>query len=388
MRERSDRASGEQLTAVHVWHGPDSTVARLGLSNWAAAASKRWKLDVNARFAGSEQELLEAQRSLPPGARLILCTESERALAAACASNGGFTWLSMRAAVGPPPQSIVDASVQAVRGRGFDGHNWAMRSAIERAAWPLETRRYGSGRDAVADLRLPDGPGRHAVVVLLHGGAWRASWERDLMDALAVDLSRRGYATWNIEYRRVFDGGGWPSTFEDVAAGIDALADIDAPIDLDRVALVGHSAGGQLGLWAAARVHPSVTPALVVSLAGVADLAEAARRGVYERAVEGLMGGMPDAVPEAYIAGSPYERLPLGVPQLIIHGTADLADNIDMNRRYVEAARAMGDPVEMIELDGANHFDVIEPESAAWTLIARELEQRIPPADRRLALHS
>ncbi|NIR35894.1 MAG: alpha/beta hydrolase, partial [Actinobacteria bacterium] len=114
---------------------------------------------------------------------------------------------------------------------------------------------YGPLPDQVADLRLPDGPGPHPVAVVLHGGFWRDVWTRDLMDGIAVDLTRRGWATWNIEYRRVGSGGGFPETLEDVAAAIDHLDGLagDRSLDVATVVTVGHSAGGHLALWAAAR---------------------------------------------------------------------------------------------------------------------------------------
>ncbi|MBS1880327.1 MAG: alpha/beta hydrolase [Actinobacteria bacterium] len=243
---------------------------------------------------------------------------------------------------------------------------------------PVATHAYGPQRDQVGDLRLPDGGGPHPVVVLIHGGAWRANWERDLMDSIAVDLSARGYATWNLDYRRVASGGGWPTTCEDAAAGIEALAALDAPLDLDRVVLLGHSAGGHLAAWAAAQEGARVKPALVLSLAGVLDLVEGARRGVYERAIEGLMDGLPEDRDAAYAAASPAELLPIGTPQLLVHGLLDLADNVDMNRGYADRARAAGDEVEVVELPGADHFHVIEPGTDAWARIVELLGERLP----------
>ncbi len=115
---------------------------------------------------------------------------------------------------------------------------------------------YGDGEDQVGDLWVPDGPAPWPVAVLLHGGYWRARWGRDLMDGLAADLAARGFAAWNLEYRRVGAGGGWPATFDDVAAGLDAVADLDG-VDPGRVAVVGHSAGGHLALWLASRTRAS-----------------------------------------------------------------------------------------------------------------------------------
>jgi acetyl esterase/lipase len=236
--------------------------------------------------------------------------------------------------------------------------------------------RYGPHASQVAELHVPDGPGAHPVAVLLHGGFWRRWHGRGLMDRLAADLARRGVAAWNLEYRRTgpLGGGGWPETFLDVAAGVDALAGV-AGLDLTRVATVGHSAGGHLALWAAARgrlpvgapgAGPVVRPALAVSLAGVPDLAAAHRAGVGGGAVARLMGGGPDRVPERYAVGSPAELLPLGVPQRLVHGAADDIVPAELSRVHARRARAEGDACDLVVLPGVGHFEPIDPASRAW----------------------
>ena len=112
---------------------------------------------------------------------------------------------------------------------------------------------YGGSPSEVGELFVPSGAGPHPVAVVVHGGYWRAQYDRSLMEGLCLDLAAHGMVAWNLEYRRVGGGGGWPQTFLDVAAGVDALADVAAALDLSRVVAVGHSAGGQLALWAAAR---------------------------------------------------------------------------------------------------------------------------------------
>lgn len=356
---------------VSVLFGPDTAVDADWVATLATAAGERLGVEVTTTVAGDEPELLGLLDGHDPAAGLMLATELPAALERLAAIGATpRAWIGMRVAVAEPPSVLVEAGVQIVRGRGLDALPWGLKSLLARERMPFSAHRYGPHRDQVADLRIPDGPGPHPVVVLIHGGAWRANWERDLMDPMAVDLGGRGYATWNLDYRRVGTGGGWPSTFEDVAAGIDALADVDSPLDLERVTLLGHSAGGQLALWAAAQKDARVKPALILSIAGVPDLIEGAERGVYERAIEGLMDGLPADRPAEYAAASPAELLPIGTPQLLVHGLRDLADNVDMNRVYAARARAAGDRVEMVELSDSDHFDVIEPGTPGWGAVA------------------
>ena len=163
---------------------------------------------------------------------------------------------------------------------------------------------YGEHPDQVANLHLPAREGGPwPCVVLLHGGFWRTGWDRTLMTPLAFDLAARGIAAWNVEYRRVGqEGGGWPGTLEDVAAAVDRLADVDE-VDAARVVTCGHSAGGHLALWLAARpripggmpgADPRVTPVAAVAQAGVCDLERARRDDLGGGAVEGLLGPPDD----------------------------------------------------------------------------------------------
>lgn len=228
--------------------------------------------------------------------------------------------------------------------------------------------RYGSHFHQFGDLLVPDGAGPFPVAVLVHGGFWREQHTLELADDLARDLVRRGIAAWNIEFRRVGEvsGGGWPVTGEDVAAGIDHLAELDAPVDRDRVVAVGHSAGGQLALWAAARAEPRVRLAGVVAQAGVLDLREADRLELGEGATARFMGGHADEVPDAYADASPIERLPAGVPVLIVHGDADGRVPVEMASAYADAARAAGDEVDLVVRPGDDHFVHLDPASGAW----------------------
>jgi acetyl esterase/lipase len=252
------------------------------------------------------------------------------------------------------------------------------------------TIRYGADRSQRADLYLPKDAGPHRVMVLLHGGSWQARYGRIVMRGLAGDLLRRGWAVWNVEYRRVGNGGGWPHTFADVAAAVDHLPEVRAPLDLQRVTLLGHSAGGHLALWAAARERlppgapgfraggPRVRPHGVIAQAGVCDLA-----GAYARwhggAAGVLMGGGPEQFPERYAVGDPRGLVPLSMPALLIHGTADRTVSIELSRSYARADGDAGGQVELVELAGAAgaHRAHIDPRGAAWAEVTRRLPQQV-----------
>jgi acetyl esterase/lipase len=226
-----------------------------------------------------------------------------------------------------------------------------------------ERHRYGDHRSQRADLYLPDGPGPHPVAVVLHGGYWRAKYSKRLMKAVCADLARRGVAAWNVEYRRLGrgQGGGWPATFDDVAAAIDHLAALaDDRLDLGSVTAVGHSAGGHLALWSASLEEPRVPVRRVVAQAAVCNLAV-----VGEPAWE-LLGGTPEEVPERYAAADPMQLVPLGVPTLLVHGAEDETVPVIRSREYAEAAAAAGDDVELIEPSPGGHRVHIDPRSGAW----------------------
>lgn len=260
-------------------------------------------------------------------------------------------------------------------GRGVGGLVWAVRHAVHRLRRPARRIAYGTDPDQWAELRTPDARVPVPVAVLVHGGYWRSVWGADLMDALAIDLAGRGVAAWNLEYRRP-DQHGWDATTVDVATGLAALA--GAPpgeLDLGRVAVIGHSAGGQLALRAAA---DSGRVEVAVSLAGVLDLAEAQRRWLGTGAVAAALGGTPAKLPGAYAAADPLARLPLRVPQLVVVGGQDDPDLVDIGRRYAAAARAAGDEVMYLERPG-DHFSVIDPASEIWRVTADHLATRLAP---------
>lgn len=247
---------------------------------------------------------------------------------------------------------------------------------------------YGADEFQSGELYLPMEPGPYPVAILIHGGYWRARYGLDLMNGLGEDLAGRGIAAWNIEYRRVGNpGGGWPGTFLDVARAADYLRQVAASyeLDLSRVVPIGHSAGGHLALWLAARTRIPASSAIsprdeplalagAISLAGVLDLALAYQLHLSNDAVVELLGAPLTEMPQRYAEASPAALLPLGLPQVVIHGTEDEHVPIQVSREYVTAARAAGDPIDFFEPAGVDHFDVINAGTEVWALTVQELQ--------------
>jgi acetyl esterase/lipase len=237
--------------------------------------------------------------------------------------------------------------------------------------------RYGPHHAQKGDLWRPDGPTRELpVVVLLHGGFWRQIFTKRLMHRLARAVVAQGWAAYNVEYRRVgpFGAGGWPETFHDVSDAINALDQVEG-VDRRRIVTCGHSAGGHLALWAGtsratgAREQPATHPiqaCAAISLAGVVDLIEAARLNLGAGAVQALMGGGPDELPERYAVGSPASSLPIGIPQYLLHGLTDSTVPASLSEAYVRKAKSLGDEAEFVPLPGASHLDMIDPHGTAF----------------------
>ena len=244
-----------------------------------------------------------------------------------------------------------------------------------------EPLRFAYGRDPsqYAELSLPAGRDLAPVVVVIHGGYWSSSYGAELGRPLAADLVDRGFAALNVEYRRLGGGGGWPQTGQDVAAAVDALRDRSTGLDLNRVVALGHSAGGQLAGWLSARRGGAVPLAGAVLQAGVLDLVRGSVEGLGGGAVDAYLGGSPAQEPAAYAEASPIALVPVGVPTVCVHGTADPLVPISQSESFVAAARAAGDTTELRTFDG-DHFAPITVGTTAWDLCV----DGPAPADRRM----
>ena len=240
---------------------------------------------------------------------------------------------------------------------------------------------YGEDSLQFGDLRLPETDGPHPVVVVIHGGCWRSQYDIDHIGSFSDALTRTGVATWTIEYRRVGNpGGGWPGTFQDVGSGLDYLRVLagDYPLDLARVVVVGHSAGGHLALWLAARAKLANGPLSgknplpvrgVVSLAGVDDLRRALTDGVCGDMAARLVGGAPEEFPERYAQTSPIELLPFGVSLHLINGARDPIVPEAFGQSFRSAAERAGDSVQRTVVPDAGHFELIVPTTPAFETV-------------------
>ncbi|MFE2933018.1 alpha/beta hydrolase family protein [Streptomyces sp. NPDC059278] len=264
---------------------------------------------------------------------------------------------------------------------------------------PDTSAAYGSDPDQLIDFYAPrDGRTGAPVVVVLHGGAWRAPYDRRHVSPFADFLARRGFAVANVEYRcgsgipqqRGSDpvAGRWPETFDDVAAAMDALPELLArelpTADARRIVVTGHSAGGQLALWAAARhVLPEGSPWRlpapprlrgVVALAPIADFATAVGLDVCSGAVGQLLGGEED-----FAARSPYADpaalLPTGIATTVVQGTTDVDVPQAVSEAFVDAAAKAGETVGLTLLPDVGHFPLIDPAADACAAVAEELAQ-------------
>jgi acetyl esterase/lipase len=261
---------------------------------------------------------------------------------------------------------------------------------------------YGDDPQQYGELRVPSGPGPHPLAILVHGGCFKAAYAKaDYMAPIADALKDEGIATWNIEYRRLGDaGGGWPGTYRDVGHAVDFLRTLATPyhLDLARVVVVGHSAGGHLAMWAAGRSRVPRTSAIYAAnplpARGALDLAGPLDMSAHIAEYEGLcrdsvittlLGGTPAAHPDRYAQASPIKLLPYGLPQVVVVGTYEEFVPMPLVRSYADAARRAGDSVRVILVPNAGHFEIASPSSFAWPPINRAIraliDGRLPPVE-------
>ncbi|WP_083635129.1 S9 family peptidase [Maricaulis sp. W15] len=250
---------------------------------------------------------------------------------------------------------------------------------------------FGEGALEFGELWLPEGDGPFPVVAMIHGGCWLSQIPGTILqDYVAADLQEHGIAVWNLEYARIgHETGGWPGTFADIADGIDHLRLVAQahPLDLDRLVFTGHSAGGHLALWAAARGNlpensaawreTPLLPDAVVTLAGINDLADYRANGPGRcgepATVDELIGPVETQTPALMAQVSPAAMGPIGVEQIIMSGDFDPIVPLSLGAHYTALAQARGDTVRHVVLTEAGHFELIDPTSPAWQDIRAEL---------------
>lgn len=238
-------------------------------------------------------------------------------------------------------------AVKTIYGRGIRGYRDALRHLSYRSSSPSRTISYGPDPQNVGDLRIPDNP--PALIVLLHGGFLRPQWERDTIESLAVDLTDRGYATWNVEYRRLGNGGGWPNSADDVRFALDFIPTLDIVVELPVVVL-GHSAGGFLALIAGLQVDH--TPAATIGLSPITDL---------QRVVDhGTVGA--DVARDLLADGAPQRLGSVPANAHLIHAGND---------NIVDPAHStqLADVASVQVLDGLGHFDLLDPAKDHWNRV-------------------
>jgi acetyl esterase/lipase len=263
-----------------------------------------------------------------------------------------------------------------------------LNDVLERRPPAFDRRvKYGPRAEHFAELRFPEGRGPFPLLLMIHGGFWRAIYDLNHASHLCADLATRNIVTCNLEYRRVGnEGGGWPGTFQDISLAADRIFETlsqDPQVDMARAAVMGHSAGGHLALWVAGR-HRVMKGSPVysgrkspiknaISLGGVSDLRMAWKQHLGNGVVSRLMGGSPAQFPDRYDAGSPIELLPNRAKHVLVHGAADNIVPISQSEGFVKKAKELGENPTFVRLDDIGHFELIDPESAVWGIVAQTI---------------
>lgn len=393
---RTTADSRPPLDRMVVLQGEGATIDERTLAGYCQDAEAELGLPVEViRCATTEEFTTRLREQLARRSGVVAdpgsLTRAPDLTAALATDHAAVMWVSLhRDRSGR--WGTANLAPRCIVGRGVDGYRFGLQAVAARCAWPYAIHHYGTEAEQFGQLRLPrDRNQAHPVVALFHGGGWRDSWSLDVTERVAVDLARRGYATWNLEFRRV-GATPWPvwhTLLDDVAAGIDHLKMLAShePLDLKRFAVVGHSSGGHLALWAAIRhrlppeapgAQPDVVPALAIALAGLGELEEFALRGLDSGSAAALVGGLPEDVPERYAVASPVHHVGGDIPQLVVNGEAEeFSDLNDLARAYERAVRAAGGDVQLVELPRTRHLDFLDPVSPAWRWTARQLADRL-----------
>lgn len=274
-------------------------------------------------------------------------------------------------------------------GRKERGLYWAMRFLLHCGDYPYRTIAYGPLDSQIGDLMLPEGSGPFPVVMLVHGGFWRDGYYRDSTHGIAADLARRGFAVWNIEYRRVGpSGGGFPESHRDVLQALNYLQTLAGshPLDLQRVTVVGHSAGGYLAAWASSipqgttaqlMPKPEVLVRLGICLAGVTDLDEAHKEGGGERAATLFLKKAAEnealrrQLSVGYLNFAPETRL------ILAHGTQDEYVPFALSEHTMEILKERQQQAELLIFPDSGHNEFVDPGSEEWGRIAALVEEEL-----------
>lgn len=235
-------------------------------------------------------------------------------------------------------------------------------------SYKKHVEKYGNDKYQEGDLYIP-AQKPNALLCFFHGGFWQMPYDREQLTPISVHFAKKGYAVWNIEYRRIgADGGGWRGTLDDAAAAINHLVLLKEKgifLDLPKIIIAGHSAGGHLAIWCAKQVKVKVDA--VIGLAPILDLEKAFDTETGKKSVSALLDSAPSEHPERYAQHSPIRMLPIGVRQLIIHGDRDEYLPVEWTRKYVTYSRDAGDAIDYIEIRNGEHMDYLDPNSESVT---------------------